>query len=378
MTVRLERHSLLLGLVAALGGIGAVGCGSAETQTALDPEGNPRILQVFVRDRAEGFKMTYGVHWDLNLCGYDKDQCPEGFSCADSGELAGHCVDAQGNQPRVENAIVSPPQMRIISKELLDGRTIEQFLCSCGAGCPEGQKYSIDPYNCSSCGDNPTTPEDETGRCLDNDDDTLADFAALQPGIATITCGAALTYTTGINDGFYYPSGNQFPTSASGTNGLGPAIVLHVTGEVLPTNTECTVALTDKARDKDGNAFDPTPSPITFRTERLTAVAAGRVPAAGAMTVPATTAMLVIPFNTRLLASTVNNTNVKLAVMGGAEIAVTPALAANQTTITVPLPAGTLQPDTTYEVTITTGVQDKFGQALPAEVKYTFKTAAAM
>ncbi len=376
MTVRLEKRSLLLGLVAALGGVGVTGCSSPDRLTDLDPEGPPRILQVFVRDRVEGFKLSYGVHRDVYRCAFG-NVCDEGLTCADSGEFAGHCVDGSGNQPRTENAIVRPAQMRIISKELLDGSTVEHFLCACGQGCPVEQRYSTDAYNCSTCGDNPaTTTDDESGRCLDADDDTLADFATLKPNIATITCGSLLAYTAGINDGFYYPSGNQFPSATQGTNALGPAIVLVVNGDDLPTSTECTVALTPTVKDKDGEAFEAPSRPIAFRTEAL-APAAGRVPAPDAEDVDLATAMVVIPFNTRLKADTITAANVTVTEAGGAAITATPALATNQTTITVPLAEGTLKPETEYTVTVSTGVQDKFGQALPAAVTYSFTTAAA-
>jgi len=388
MTVLLDvKHSLVAGLI-ALGCMGVMGCSSEDSVTDLDPAGPPKILQVFVLDTDHGdYTLTYGIHRDLNRCGFDKESCPEGFDCSTVADddpqttLFDHCVDSAGKQPRVEAATVVGASMRIISKELLRPSTLEQFVCECGSGCPAGKEYSLDPNNCANCGNDPATlTVDETGRCLDLNDDTLPDLTTLLPGIATIVCGAALTYTTGIGDGFYYPSGNQLPTSNVGYSGLGPAIVLNINGTNLPTDIDCTLTLSDIPKDKDGSGFVATDGPISFHTEPL-ALGAAPDPAptsatATAGVVDVTKAMITLTYITDLKASTVTATSVKLQEKGGAAVTVTPAVMGGSK-IVIPLPMGTLKANTKYEVIVTTGVQDAFGQPLPAEFKYEFWTKPA-
>ena len=71
-----------------------------------------------------------------------------------------------------------PRFVRLVSKELLRGSTIEQFLCECASDgvqptptllesrCPDpARRYSLDPFNCGVCGDNPLTPEADPFVC---------------------------------------------------------------------------------------------------------------------------------------------------------------------------------------------------------------------
>ena len=380
MTVRLDvKHSLLAGLVLALGGV-VGGCGDITSVTDLDPEGPPKILQAFVLDVvAEDYVLAYGIHPDLNRCGFDKDQCDTegGFTCNMANTdpattLGDHCVDSAGKQPGVTTAVAAGASIRLIVKELLKADTVEQFECACGANCPEGKEFSATATNCVNCGDDPmTTTSDETGLCLDANDDGLADFTTLLPGIATITCGSLLTYNTDIGDGYYYPSGNQFPTSVLGYSGLGPAIVLEPAGDVLPTNTDCSVSLTDKARDKDNQSFVAPDTAITFHTEPL--AVAGSVPADAAKNVAVDTKQVVVMFNTLLSGTSITAANVSLAEKGGAAVTTGAPTVMAGANVVIPLTAP-LKAATTYEVTIKADVADKYNQKLPEEVVLSFTT----
>lgn len=369
----------------ALGSLAISGCGDLTSKADLDPEGPPKLLQVFVLDADVGdYVLTYGVHPDLNLCGFDKDKCDTegGFKCADSGSLdgvslVGHCVTTDdGTQPIAEAAVILGAAFRLVSKELLDPETVEQFVCACNANCPEGKEFSLKP-NCSNCGNNPMTTADETGKCLDANDDGNPDLTTLLPGIATIACGTALTYTTDVGDGFYYPSGNQLPTAILGYGGLGPAIEVNINGAVLPADSECTIKVEAVAKDKDGNGFAASEKPITFHTEPVTHIPSGTggsVPAKDAKNVAVDIKQIVIAFNTELKATTVTATSVKLNEKGGAAVATVEAPTVSAGTNIVLKLTAALKPNQVYTVSVTTDVTDAYGVKLPAAVSYDFTT----
>ena len=107
MTVRLlARNSLLVGLVAGLTSVGGFGCADDKSKSDLDDEGPPRALQVFVRDFVNTddpvggeYAIIFGIHPDVWKCTVVDRECPEGLTCADSGEFADHCVDESGALP---------------------------------------------------------------------------------------------------------------------------------------------------------------------------------------------------------------------------------------------------------------------------------------
>ena len=76
-------------------------------------------------------------------------------------------------------------------------------------------RYSIDPFDCSSCLEK-TVPVDglpTAGVCLDGDDSGNPDKTSFQPGIVTVRCGALDTWVTGVDDGWYDP-GEDLPDAA--------------------------------------------------------------------------------------------------------------------------------------------------------------------
>src|SRR5262249_51069217 len=130
--------------------------------------------------------------------------------------------------------------------------------------CAGGPLWSDDPGNCSVCPGDATT----RGRCLDVDGNGRPDFSSLIPGVATIACGG-IDYVSGEGEGFYYPSGDQFPSSVAGLAGLGPAIVISP-ARPLPSDSDCTATISSTVKDHGGQSLaQPSPRPV-FHTEPLT------------------------------------------------------------------------------------------------------------
>lgn len=431
MTVRLlERHSLLVGLLASLASLGGLGCADDKSKSDLDPEGPPAVRQVFVLDPVSTddgiggeYALTYGIHPDAWECGVVDLDCPElgdncgdadttnnqdCLECATTGEFEGHCVftanstaGTPGETPGATSAVAAGASIRIVSKELLDGKTLEQFACACfgsedpGEGAtPEacgagGNEWAVDPTNCQACSDNPDTSIDESGRCLDANNDRIPDLATMQAGIAVIDCGvtdfptpgAGGSYTTQQGDGFYYPSGNQLVTSAFGYGGVGPAIVIEPLIE-LPTSATCTITLTAKPRDKDNEQFDAFEA--SFRTEGLT-------PAAVSDVAPTDTSVTV-SFNVSLRASSVAGTVLRVRtaaipddeetpedesvpagpIIAGTTVSFDPE---SPTDATLTAPAGTFDVDVEYEILIGETIADSYGQAAGTDQSITFVPA---
>jgi hypothetical protein len=389
MTVRLRaRQSLLVGLAAAtLAGIGGVGCVDKKSKSDLDPEGNPRILQVFVRDFVNTddpvggeYALAYGVHPDVNKCAFpdtsgNRACAVEGFTCdtTESSDTFEHCVDAQGNQPGATSAAAFA-SIRIVSKELLRGTTLEQFACACHGACPAGGEWAVDPENCSACGEDPATTITEAGRCLDVNNDRVPDISTLQAGVATITCDNAAfgTYTTKLGDGYYYPSGNQFPTSGFGYGGIGPALVIEP-ADPLPTSATCSISVANTVTDKDGNPFDAPEGTISFTVEALSILETA--PADEEEDVDQMLADITITYNVPIDAASVTAANVTVREMGGAAVAGT-TVEADADTIVITLPETGLKAATTYEVVVSDAITDAYGAAGEG-VTFTFTTAAA-
>ena len=201
------------------------------------------------------------------------------MTCSTTGTFAGHCVDsATSAPPSALHALPFGTSVRIVVGDLLDGATLEHFACACvgisfdGQGkpgfdtskCGGGPLWSDDPGNCSVCPGDAITK----GRCLDVDGNGKPDFSSLIPGVATIACDG-IDYVSGEGEGFYYPSGNQFPSSIAGLAGLGPAVVINP-ARPIPSDSDCTVTLSSAVKDHGGRSpTQPSPLPI-FHTEPLT------------------------------------------------------------------------------------------------------------
>jgi len=402
MTVRLlARHSLLVGLVASLTSLGGFGCADDKSKSDLDDSGPPKILQVFVLDPANsddplqsGYALTYGIHADAWKCGVVDDDCGEDPNTGDAlicfnaaagaattDPLFGHCVDAASHKtPTATSAQVAGASIRIVSKELYDGKKLEQFACACHGNCPAGGEWSIDPNNCSACGEDDSTTIGEAGRCLDLNNDRIPDLSTLQGGVATITCagvpsfGTGGVYLTQQGDGYYYPSGNGFPPSATGYLGLGPALVIEPQIN-LPTSTSCTIAVSDTVTDKDGNPFVPTDGSVEFQTEAL--AIAGSTPEADD-DMAEVTDTVEIDFNASIDPDSVSELSTGVRVAGTSvflPLAAEDGLVVEGGAIVLTL-AAELLPGTDYEIVVDGAVTDEYQQPFGADETITFSTAA--
>jgi len=370
--------------------------------------------------------LAWGVHPDINSCDSEHpcDATSPFATCASSGANTGHCVDTSGNQPTVTDALpfglsttpnAGQMHIRLISKELLKGSTLEDFMCACNASvctnpatgllaanhaciatsnCAGGANVTNDPVGCGGCGDDPTTTDrDETNKCLDLNQDGNPDGEVMKAGAVHIACGA-FSYDTGQFDGYYNPSGTQLIPSLGGLEGLGPAIQLQLVTP-LPTDRDCTITMGASVTDKDGNAFAAPTSPMTFHTEALgllndrltprkaaTNVSKGPAGCSATPTAANHCTQLVVGFNTIVApASVAGNDEITVApTAGGANVAGTVTRSATGTSLLWTAGAQ-LTPSTSYTVTVhnTSGtaanaIQDLYGGTLGANITYTFTT----
>jgi hypothetical protein len=270
---------------------------------APDAPPNPQILEVLVLadepppdplfDTVSGYALAFGTVPAFDLC--PGGGCPTtgdgvALACAQSGALAGHCVQAStGTIPVPAHARTGGAAIRVVVSDLLDGKTLEHFVCACQgdslldldpARCA-GAAFSDDPLDCAACG------APSAGHCLDTDMNGIADLGSLRPGVAHLRCGAGVTATStpvpacpggwsggtsgtcssasAEGDGFYFPSGDQTVPEALGLEGLGPAIVIKPRA-TLPAGADCTIAIDASVRNRLGLALDPPATTPVFHT----------------------------------------------------------------------------------------------------------------
>jgi hypothetical protein len=185
-------------------------------------------------------------------------------------------------------------------------------------------------------------------------------IAAADP-VALRCNGQAVAY-----DGFYDPSGSYL--TAPG----GPAVVLAPT-EAVASGGSCQVSIGDAIRDKDGNQVPAEQrGPYSFGIANLGV--ARTQPANTAQAVDVLTP-IVIAFNNFVDLSTVK---ARLVVDGGSgpvQVQVT-ALTGRPEIVEVLPVAGTLEPATTYTVSLAAGVADVAGGLLADDFVFSFTTGA--
>lgn len=146
----------------------------------------------------------------------------------------------------------------------------------------------------------------------------------------------------------------------------------------LSNSTQYTVTVTTAVKDVSGNSL-AAPFVSTFMTvglpDNTAPTVVGRTPTPGATNV-ATNTQVTVTFSEAMDQTTINATNVKLvATTGGATVPTT--LAYNAATNTVTLtPTAALANNTSYTITVTTGVKDLAGNALAVQFTSSFITVA--
>jgi hypothetical protein len=242
-----------------------MGCDGPTSGSALKPEGAPEVLQVFVADET-GHLDTY-IQNNPGLDDTDGNGCPDVFE-----EAAVDCA--------VSDALPLGGRVRVIVDELLDGSTVEAFVCACYTDtendptgtpdddCGAGPRVSITGNDCPN-NTEADSPGDDSGRWLDANADGVPDLAEMLPNVISVVCNSGdngadeVKATTGGGAGFYNPSGNQ-QVPIEGTGKIGPALVLDL--PELTTGSTCRVVIPadSPARDKDGNAIPAIDATKTF------------------------------------------------------------------------------------------------------------------
>jgi hypothetical protein len=340
----------------------AAGCSTPASNTELKPEGPPAVLQVFVTERAEdatALGLFYSGNEEYNAVDAD------GSGCSD-------VYEEYGDDCAVTAAVADGTQkVRIVFDELLDGSKVEEFVCACqteaSQNCPNMLTSALDP---SQCGDNPDTSADESARFLDANNDGMPDKARLIAGLVTFTCDGMPVYTSGQDDGFYNPSGNQLIPVATELGGLGPALVVTAAGG-LKTGASCSITINaEQVKDKQGEGVPAIPATATFKTEALGILTSSPVDAA--INVPLNTKPTVT-FNAKIDMAAA--AGIILRVKGTTTAVATGVLGMDGVTVTL-TPAAALTASTQYEIVVPATVVDALGGAFPAEKIITFTTGA--
>jgi hypothetical protein len=387
----------------------ATGCGDVESATELNPEGPPRVRQVFMFENVDNRSvraLAFGSHDEFAAA-----------NSTDDGQVVAATVAANS-------------RIRIVMDELLMGNYLEQIECraredlgvlgrtyqsvpevttpddiarcamgndilasTCrgpGAVClmPDGTPLGVQDANNDG-------GIDSTRFCLDSNPDYTDNDCRLSP--VRITCtpragGAPIQVPISDALSYWQPSGNQQVPASGGFDALGPAVVL-VPPRGLPTSSDCGIEFDGRVVDKDhnrvcapeGGLLDTPCTPgdtsrLRFGSEILRVVTTS--PANNATGVALTGAggadpRIIVAFNAPLrnplpasaFALRIGDTPVT-------DITVAPDNNPQNAIITV---VGGYEPETTYTLDISGGVVDSFGVALPEDqtTSVTFTTRPA-
>ncbi len=374
------------------------GCTDYESSTDLNPDGPPMVEQVRMR---ESYKTPAGVRLERPLFGFGTHP--------DATETTAHPVTS---------AVAKGNKFRIIMDELLVGNNLEEVACR---GIVDTDAYSRVPNGstpddvarCATAQDVlPGTCKGEHAMCLceldagcsvqvpgnpptvitvakgqpvgidDKNQDGAADDTQFIRDAVGIKCGS-ISVPIDLNMSYWNPSGNQQVPAMGGFDALGPAIVLVPTSQLLPTNLDCQIVFAADVVDKqniqvcappNGDVLsDCTPGDTTkasFKVEPLTFTS----DVAGATGV-SRTAAFAIGSVTTLDPSSVNG--ITITGPGATPFTAFVTTVVNMGQALVVTPSGTgFAANTTYTLTVTSGVKDTFGQAAPAPYVITFTTGA--
>jgi hypothetical protein len=335
-------------IVAAL-----AGCTGATSSDGLEPAGPPEILQVLVRERADGElvnRLAHGDHPDIG----DEDDREVSAAVARDGQ-----------------------RIRVVFDELLRGNFLEEVPCADGSWSrvPVGADFD-DVAACagadlSRCRGICIGPDGPIG-ILDENGDGAFDDTRLIEGAATITCDGE-PVVVDPQRSYYQPSGSQrLDTGSVGTDSLGPAVVIAPASGMRPGAT-CTIGFAAEVVDKQGERVGDT-GDISFQVEPF--VVHQSQPADGAEDVELTDpdssdAVIAILLNAALDPGELAG---RIAITAGGvdlddlETMVSPD---DDATVLIPI-AGGFAPATTYAVAIS-GVLDIYGDVVP-DTTITFTT----
>ncbi|MFH0899984.1 MAG: Ig-like domain-containing protein [Pseudomonadota bacterium] len=352
-----------VGGIGGVGVVGGAGCAPPDYPSGLEPAGPPVVLQVFMKERTND-----GVGWGLAYGNHDEWQ----------HELDPETRESDPDKPvLIEKAIVvaEEQKIRVVFDELLNPSTVEHFVCACAsfdeneevvtAGC--GEVWYT--HDAAKCPENPsTTTIQEAGRYYDPNNDGNADQVVLLEKLVSLECGSRLAWENSFFDGFYQVSGNQIPSLVQSWEALGPALIVFP--PLLPTNTTCSLTISRTMTDKDGEpvtlrnvadvvSFPTEPLAITNQTGQT------GIDPAQPITIKFTAPVKEAPAGS-IVVQDKNKTNVPGSTkVSGANVVFTPSSRlANSTEHTVTIKGGT------------GGVKDTFDVEVPADMTFSFTTAA--
>lgn len=409
----------------------SLSCGTPDSPTDLDPEGDPMVREVFLTEmacpapptpptatcrnningtgfQAKALTLAYGTHPQAVENG-TKHLVTTGPTTANAnGYAAG--AEANGNK------------IRVVMDELLIGNYLEEIACNtivdddqfqvvpvgttpddianCGlaadqlaAHCKGDHAVCICevPGGCSVAG-RPVLPGEPVG-ILDEDDDGTSDAHQFIDGAVGLKCGPndSIDVPMNLQATYWQPSGNQQVPAAGGIGALGPAIEM-IPAHGLPTGVSCHVAFNDNVTDKAGNnvcapqwgadgapddtAWPPavpcTPGDTTaasFGVENLRTTGGSPLPPPNPPSASfGRTAPISINFNAELDVSSFDD-----ATLNPGNVALTASQDMTKSKIIL-TPGATLAAQTDYTLTIPEP-RDYFGQPLPnAPLVITFHT----
>ena len=364
----------------------ALACSDDDSSTELHPEGPPMVQQVFVQEKVitdtatrEKFQLAFGDHPEIPLP--DEDS-------------------VNGDDREVVNAVArGTAKLRVVFDEILVGNYLEEIACADGSYSPV--PIGADPDDIKDCsgpdlsgcqavciGDSGPVgilDENEDGA---SDETRMRDYGGGELAVSVV-CGDQ-PMPLDPEASFYNPSGNQllpavdFPQNI---NGLGPALVL-VPLDGMKTGSACTLSFRSDVKDKDGENVCAPPdgnidagcsagdtSLISFTVEPLSLFSSApeHEEIEVALTDPASPdATILLQFIAAIDPDSVGA--ITLTDMAGDPVPISATVSSDDAAIVTVTVEGGYQAETEYTITIGTGLTDKYGGALPAEITVTFTT----
>ena len=362
----------------------ALACSDDNSSTELHPEGPPMVQQVFVQEKVitdtttrEKFQLAFGDHPEIPLP--DEDS-------------------VNGDDREVVNAVArGTAKLRVVFDEILVGNYLEEIACADGSYSPV--PIGADPDDIKDCsgpdlsgcqavciGDSGPVgilDENEDGA---SDETRMRDYGGGELAVSVV-CGDQ-PMPLDREASFYNPSGNQllpavdFPQNI---NGLGPALIL-VPLDGMKTGSACTLSFRGDVKDKDGENVCAPPdgnidagcsagdtSLISFTVEPLSLFSSApeHEETEVALTDPdSPDATILLQFIAAIDPDTVDA--ITLTDMAGDPVPISATVSSDDAAIVTVIVEGGYQRETEYTITIGTGLTDKYGGALPAEITVTF------
>lgn len=392
-------------IACALALVSGAACTDLDSATNLNPEGPPMIRQVRLREMY------------LDASGSLNERVDPVFAFGTHPQVTS---EDEAHPVMTAKTFGNPPQsLRVIMDEILVGNNLEEIACRtvvdddafapiplganpddiarCAVAsdvletsCPGSNPKSVCICQLDTgCGNTGEIKKGESVGVLDANQDGAADDMRFIGTAVALKCGT-IDVPLDVEKSYWNPSGDQNVPALGGFDALGPALVLFPsapaagTDGILPTNSECGLVFDASVVDKQGNQVCAPPdgdvtksctpgdtSAFKFKTEPLAVRQAGILD--GEMGVSRTGTVDITLSAPPSMASLT-----AITVTEGA----TPY---TQFTVTLPQPniaritwtaATGLAANTTYTITVGTGLTDLYNQAAPMPVSITFTTGA--